>query len=75
MAQKIQERWSTYQNNALRCAKLLNKTESFETWERERKMDVKARVLASIDLGRTEELAERGYSCCTNLLPKDCRSV
>ena len=60
-AEKIQQRWSTYQNDALRYAKLVSKVESFETWGRKKKMDVKARILASIDLGRTEELADHGY--------------
>ena len=60
-AEKIEERWRTYRNDATRVAKFVNKAESFETWGSKRKMDVKARILASIDLGRKEELAEHGY--------------
>ena len=57
-AEKIEERWHTYRNDATRYAKLVDKAESFETWGRKRKMNVMARILASIDLARKEELAE-----------------
>ena len=60
-AEKIQERWSTYKNDALRYAKLVSKAESFETWAKKRKMDVRARILASIDVGRMEDLADNGF--------------